>query len=131
MKAFLTSDSSLDVQLLKRVKAGLLYLLKKRMYFSSEVSTPYFYTLGKYNFFRLIIKCVLTLSKLSYFPEIKIISFITFLGILNCANTEKENGKTKLCRKSAIRKYGNFKEMHFSKSGRGQGEKRNAVLLGI
>ncbi|XP_030343884.1 FAST kinase domain-containing protein 3, mitochondrial [Strigops habroptila] len=45
VKAFLTSQSSLDVHLLKRVKAGLLYLLKKRMYFSSEVSTPYFYTL--------------------------------------------------------------------------------------
>lgn len=29
---------------MKRVKAGLLYLLKKRIYFASEVSTPYFYT---------------------------------------------------------------------------------------
>ncbi|NXD67524.1 FAKD3 protein, partial [Eolophus roseicapillus] len=31
VKAFLTPDSSLDVHLLKRVKAGLLYLLKKRI----------------------------------------------------------------------------------------------------
>ncbi|KFQ88411.1 FAST kinase domain-containing protein 3, partial [Phoenicopterus ruber ruber] len=44
VKAFLTPYSSLDVHLLKRVKTGLLYLLKKRMYFASEVSTPYFYT---------------------------------------------------------------------------------------
>ncbi|NWQ88143.1 FAKD3 protein, partial [Burhinus bistriatus] len=44
VKAFLTSRSSLDVHLLKRVKTGLLYLLKKRIYFASEVSTPYFYT---------------------------------------------------------------------------------------
>ncbi|KFW65671.1 FAST kinase domain-containing protein 3 [Pygoscelis adeliae] len=44
VKAFLTSHSSLDVHLLKRVKTGLLYLLKKRIYFASEVSTPYFYT---------------------------------------------------------------------------------------
>uniref|UniRef100_A0A8C7A3M6 FAST kinase domains 3 n=1 Tax=Nothoprocta perdicaria TaxID=30464 RepID=A0A8C7A3M6_NOTPE len=36
--------SSLDVHLLNRVKTGLLYLLKKRIYFASEVSTPYFYT---------------------------------------------------------------------------------------
>ncbi|XP_065484953.1 FAST kinase domain-containing protein 3, mitochondrial isoform X2 [Caloenas nicobarica] len=43
-KAFFTPCSSLDVHLMKRVKAGLLYLLKKRIYFSSEVSTPYFYT---------------------------------------------------------------------------------------
>ncbi|NXM71417.1 FAKD3 protein, partial [Serilophus lunatus] len=35
--------SSCDVHLLKRVKAGLLYLLKKRIYFASEVTTPYFY----------------------------------------------------------------------------------------
>ncbi|XP_075561897.1 FAST kinase domain-containing protein 3, mitochondrial [Pelecanus crispus] len=44
VKAFLTPHSSLDVHLLKRVKTGLLYLLKKRIYFASEVSTPYFYT---------------------------------------------------------------------------------------
>ncbi|NWR61038.1 FAKD3 protein, partial [Bucorvus abyssinicus] len=44
VKAFLTPRSSLDVHLLKRVKTGLLYLLKKRIYFASEVSTPYFYT---------------------------------------------------------------------------------------
>ncbi|NXI73427.1 FAKD3 protein, partial [Anseranas semipalmata] len=44
VKAFLTPYCSLDVHLLKRVKAGLLYLLKKRIYFISEVSTPYFYT---------------------------------------------------------------------------------------
>ncbi|NXL51326.1 FAKD3 protein, partial [Podilymbus podiceps] len=43
-KAFLMPHSSLDVHLLKRVKTGLLYLLKKRRYFASEVSTPYFYT---------------------------------------------------------------------------------------
>ncbi|NXT94071.1 FAKD3 protein, partial [Anhinga rufa] len=43
-KAFLTPHSSLDVHLLKRVKTGLLHLLKKRIYFASEVSTPYFYT---------------------------------------------------------------------------------------
>ncbi|NXJ73988.1 FAKD3 protein, partial [Trogon melanurus] len=45
LKAFLTPCSSVDVHLLKRVKTGLLYLLKKRIYFASEVSTPYFYTL--------------------------------------------------------------------------------------
>ncbi|XP_074998538.1 FAST kinase domain-containing protein 3, mitochondrial [Calonectris borealis] len=44
VKAFLMPRSSLDVHLLKRVKTGLLYLLKKRIYFASEVSTPYFYT---------------------------------------------------------------------------------------
>ncbi|NWU68728.1 FAKD3 protein, partial [Pterocles burchelli] len=44
VKAFLTPHGSLDVHLLKRVKAGLLHLLKKRIYFASEVSTPYFYT---------------------------------------------------------------------------------------
>ncbi|XP_054049338.1 FAST kinase domain-containing protein 3, mitochondrial isoform X1 [Rissa tridactyla] len=44
VKAFLMPPSSLDVHLLKRVKTGLLYLLKKRIYFASEVSTPYFYT---------------------------------------------------------------------------------------
>ncbi|NXI98906.1 FAKD3 protein, partial [Psophia crepitans] len=44
VKAFLMPHSSLDVHLLKRVKTGLLYLLKKRIYFASEVSTPYFYT---------------------------------------------------------------------------------------
>ncbi|XP_009637047.1 FAST kinase domain-containing protein 3, mitochondrial isoform X2 [Egretta garzetta] len=44
VKAFLMPHSTLDVHLLKRVKTGLLYLLKKRIYFSSEVSTPYFYT---------------------------------------------------------------------------------------
>ncbi|XP_061852034.1 FAST kinase domain-containing protein 3, mitochondrial [Colius striatus] len=44
VKAFLMRHSSLDVHLLKRVKTGLLYLLKKRMYFASEVSTPYFYS---------------------------------------------------------------------------------------
>ncbi|NWW71418.1 FAKD3 protein, partial [Climacteris rufus] len=43
VKAFSTSHSSPDVHLFKRVKAGLLYLLKKRTYFASEVSTPYFY----------------------------------------------------------------------------------------
>ncbi|NXY83571.1 FAKD3 protein, partial [Alcedo cyanopectus] len=43
-KASLMSHNSLDVHLLKRVKNGLLYLLKKRIYFASEVSTPYFYT---------------------------------------------------------------------------------------
>ncbi|KFO70718.1 FAST kinase domain-containing protein 3, partial [Cuculus canorus] len=43
VKAFLTPRSSLDFYLLKRVKTGLLYLLKKRIYFASEVSTPYFY----------------------------------------------------------------------------------------
>ncbi|NXK50293.1 FAKD3 protein, partial [Chauna torquata] len=44
VNAFLTSHCSLDVHLLKRVTTGLLYLLKKRIYFASEVSTPYFYT---------------------------------------------------------------------------------------
>ncbi|NWX11420.1 FAKD3 protein, partial [Aegotheles bennettii] len=44
VKAFLTPHSSLDVHLLERVKTGLLHLLKKRMYFASEVLTPYFYT---------------------------------------------------------------------------------------
>ncbi|NWS56704.1 FAKD3 protein, partial [Chunga burmeisteri] len=44
VKAFLTPHSSLDVHLLERVKTGLLYLLKKRIYFASEISTPYFYT---------------------------------------------------------------------------------------
>ncbi|NXN25825.1 FAKD3 protein, partial [Nycticryphes semicollaris] len=44
VKAFLMPRSSLDVHLLKRVKTGLLYLLKKRIYFATEVSTPYFYT---------------------------------------------------------------------------------------
>ncbi|KAM6102213.1 FAST kinase domain-containing protein 3, mitochondrial isoform 2-T3 [Theristicus caerulescens] len=44
VKAFLKPQTSLDVHLLKRVKTGLLYLLKKRIYFASEVSTPYFYT---------------------------------------------------------------------------------------
>uniref|UniRef100_A0A8B9Z4W0 FAST kinase domains 3 n=1 Tax=Buteo japonicus TaxID=224669 RepID=A0A8B9Z4W0_9AVES len=44
VKAFLRPHSSLDVHLLKRVKTGLLCLLKKRIYFASEVSTPYFYT---------------------------------------------------------------------------------------
>ncbi|NXB22773.1 FAKD3 protein, partial [Rhagologus leucostigma] len=43
IKAFPTPHSSPDVHLLKRVKTGLLYLLKKRIYFASEVSTPYFY----------------------------------------------------------------------------------------
>ncbi|NXA62783.1 FAKD3 protein, partial [Mohoua ochrocephala] len=43
VKAFPTLHSSPDVHLFKRVKAGLLYLLKKRIYFASEVSTPYFY----------------------------------------------------------------------------------------
>ncbi|XP_030827371.1 FAST kinase domain-containing protein 3, mitochondrial [Camarhynchus parvulus] len=43
VKAFPTPQSSLDVHLFKRVKTGLLYLLKKRIYFASEVSTPYFY----------------------------------------------------------------------------------------
>ncbi|NWJ07793.1 FAKD3 protein, partial [Crypturellus undulatus] len=44
VKAFLMRGSSLDVHLLNRVKTGLLYLLKKRIYFATEVSTPYFYT---------------------------------------------------------------------------------------
>ncbi|NXM50355.1 FAKD3 protein, partial [Gymnorhina tibicen] len=43
IKAFSTLHSSPDVHLFKRVKTGLLYLLKKRIYFASEVSTPYFY----------------------------------------------------------------------------------------
>ncbi|XP_041267726.1 FAST kinase domain-containing protein 3, mitochondrial [Onychostruthus taczanowskii] len=43
VKAFPTPQSSPDVHLIKRVKTGLLYLLKKRIYFASEVSTPYFY----------------------------------------------------------------------------------------
>uniref|UniRef100_A0A8D0FWU8 FAST kinase domains 3 n=1 Tax=Strix occidentalis caurina TaxID=311401 RepID=A0A8D0FWU8_STROC len=47
VKAFFMPHSSLDVHLLKRVKAGLLYLLKKRTYFASGVSTPYFYMVGK------------------------------------------------------------------------------------
>ncbi|XP_010182314.1 PREDICTED: FAST kinase domain-containing protein 3 [Mesitornis unicolor] len=44
VKASLVPHSSLDVHLLKRVKTGLLYLLKKRIYFALKVSTPYFYT---------------------------------------------------------------------------------------
>ncbi|XP_062425772.1 FAST kinase domain-containing protein 3, mitochondrial [Rhea pennata] len=44
VKAFIMPDSSLDVHNLNRVKTGLLYLLKKRIYFASEVSTPYYYT---------------------------------------------------------------------------------------
>ncbi|NXS77933.1 FAKD3 protein, partial [Erpornis zantholeuca] len=43
VKAFPALHSSPDVHLFKRVKTGLLYLLKKRIYFASEVSTPYFY----------------------------------------------------------------------------------------
>ncbi|KAF4790144.1 FAST kinase domain-containing protein 3, mitochondrial [Turdus rufiventris] len=43
VKACPTLHSSPDVHLFKRVKTGLLYLLKKRIYFASEVSTPYFY----------------------------------------------------------------------------------------
>ncbi|NXR16845.1 FAKD3 protein, partial [Cinclus mexicanus] len=43
VKACPTPHSSPDVHLFKRVKKGLLYLLKKRIYFASEVSTPYFY----------------------------------------------------------------------------------------
>ncbi|NWV34507.1 FAKD3 protein, partial [Grantiella picta] len=43
VKAFPMPHSSPDVHLFKRVKTGLLYLLKKRIYFASEVSTPYFY----------------------------------------------------------------------------------------
>ncbi|NWU41736.1 FAKD3 protein, partial [Hylia prasina] len=43
VKACPMPHSSPDVHLFKRVKAGLLYLLKKRIYFASEVSTPYFY----------------------------------------------------------------------------------------
>ncbi|NXS16769.1 FAKD3 protein, partial [Mystacornis crossleyi] len=43
VKAFPTLHSSPDVHLFKRVKTGLLYLLKKRIYFASEVSTPYSY----------------------------------------------------------------------------------------
>ncbi|NWS73249.1 FAKD3 protein, partial [Crotophaga sulcirostris] len=44
VKAFLMPHSSLDFHLLKKVKNGLFYLLKKRIYFASEVSTPYCYT---------------------------------------------------------------------------------------
>ncbi|XP_042724795.1 FAST kinase domain-containing protein 3, mitochondrial [Lagopus leucura] len=44
VNTFLTTHGFLDVHLFKKVKSGLLYLLKKRIYFSSEVSTPYFYT---------------------------------------------------------------------------------------
>lgn len=44
VNAFLTTHCFLDVHLFRKVKSGLLYLLKKGMYFSSEVSTPYFYT---------------------------------------------------------------------------------------
>ncbi|XP_010116737.1 PREDICTED: FAST kinase domain-containing protein 3, partial [Chlamydotis macqueenii] len=44
VNVILTPHSSLDIHLLKRVRTGLLYLLKKRIYFASEVSTPYFYT---------------------------------------------------------------------------------------
>ncbi|XP_064016882.1 FAST kinase domain-containing protein 3, mitochondrial [Pogoniulus pusillus] len=43
VKSFVMPHSSLDVHLLGRVKAGLLHLLKKRAYFASKVSTPYFY----------------------------------------------------------------------------------------
>ncbi|NWI01077.1 FAKD3 protein, partial [Tichodroma muraria] len=43
VKACPTPQSSPDFHLFKRVKRGLLYLLKKRIYFASEVSTPYFY----------------------------------------------------------------------------------------
>ncbi|NXO82760.1 FAKD3 protein, partial [Sitta europaea] len=43
VKACPMPHSSPDVHLFKRVKTGLLYLLKKRIYFASEVSTPYFY----------------------------------------------------------------------------------------
>uniref|UniRef100_A0A803VEN5 FAST kinase domains 3 n=1 Tax=Ficedula albicollis TaxID=59894 RepID=A0A803VEN5_FICAL len=43
VKACPTPHNSPDVHLFKRVKTGLLYLLKKRIYFASEVSTPYFY----------------------------------------------------------------------------------------
>ncbi|NXR62054.1 FAKD3 protein, partial [Rhadina sibilatrix] len=43
VKACSTPHSSPDVHLFKRVKRGLLHLLKKRLYFASEVSTPYFY----------------------------------------------------------------------------------------
>ncbi|NXF76009.1 FAKD3 protein, partial [Sclerurus mexicanus] len=43
VKAFPVPHSSRDMHLLKRVKTGLLYLLKKRIYFASDVSTPYFY----------------------------------------------------------------------------------------
>ncbi|XP_065609385.1 FAST kinase domain-containing protein 3, mitochondrial [Cyrtonyx montezumae] len=44
VNAFLTTHCFLDVHLFKKVRSGLLYLLKKRIYFLSEVSTPYFYT---------------------------------------------------------------------------------------
>ncbi|NXX40687.1 FAKD3 protein, partial [Tricholaema leucomelas] len=43
VKSFVIPRSSLDVHLLKRVRTGLLHLLKRRTYFASEVSTPYFY----------------------------------------------------------------------------------------
>ncbi|XP_039912385.1 FAST kinase domain-containing protein 3, mitochondrial [Hirundo rustica] len=43
VKACPMPHNSPDVHLFKRVKTGLLYLLKKRIYFASEVSTPYFY----------------------------------------------------------------------------------------
>ncbi|NWT91652.1 FAKD3 protein, partial [Urocynchramus pylzowi] len=45
VKAFPMPQSSPDVHLFKRVKTGLLYLLKKRIYFASAVSTPYFYVI--------------------------------------------------------------------------------------
>ncbi|XP_017594210.1 PREDICTED: FAST kinase domain-containing protein 3, mitochondrial isoform X3 [Corvus brachyrhynchos] len=48
VKAFPTLHSSPDVHLFKRVKTGLLYLLKKRIYFASDVSTPYFYVVAPY-----------------------------------------------------------------------------------
>ncbi|XP_072184764.1 FAST kinase domain-containing protein 3, mitochondrial [Excalfactoria chinensis] len=44
VNAFLTTHCFLDVHLFKKVKSGLLYLLKKRLYFSSQASTLYFYT---------------------------------------------------------------------------------------
>ncbi|KAM4906646.1 FAST kinase domain-containing protein 3, mitochondrial [Sylvia borin] len=43
VKACPMPHSSLDVHLFRKVKTALLYLLKKRIYFASEVSTRYFY----------------------------------------------------------------------------------------
>ncbi|NXY21054.1 FAKD3 protein, partial [Atrichornis clamosus] len=45
VKAFPMPHSSPDIHLFKTVKTGLLHLLKKRIYFASEVSTPYFYVI--------------------------------------------------------------------------------------
>lgn len=91
VKACSLPHSSPDVHLFKRVKTGLLYLLKKRIYFASEVSTPYFYVVGKYHFFQLVIKCMYGAKP-----------FISFVGILNSANTEKINWVANFCKRSEI-----------------------------